>query len=104
MSAGKALLGALQKQVLVVEDDLRRRVESEPGTRAAWVEEHEAAVSRGRTAASWQAWRDDRVTQAAVGWVLTSVFVRFCEDNRLVEPVWIAGPPERRQEALDAEL
>ena len=34
---------------------------------------------------SWQAWRDDRVTQAAVAWVLTTVFVRFCEDNRLLE-------------------
>jgi uncharacterized protein DUF7008/Eco57I restriction-modification methylase len=104
MSASKALLGALQKQVLVLEDDLRSRVESEAATRAAWVGEHEAAVSRGRTAASWQAWRDDRVTQAAVGWVLTSVFVRFCEDNRLVEPVWTTGAGDRRQRSLDAEL
>jgi hypothetical protein len=104
MSVSKALLGALQKQVLVLEDDLRSRVESEPQTRAEWSTEHQAAVSRGRTAASWQAWRDDRVTQAAVGWVLTSVFVRFCEDNRLVEPVWITGAGDRRQRALDAEL
>ena len=36
--------------------------------------------------------------------MLTSVFIRFCEDNALVGPVWIAGPPERRQEALDAQL
>ena len=36
--------------------------------------------------------------------VLTTVFIRFCEDNRLVRPVWIAGPPERRQEAIDAQL
>ena len=93
MSAGKGLLGALQKQVLLLEDDLRLRVEQDPRTRAAWLGEHDAAVSRGRTAASWQAWRDDRVTQAAVGWALTTVFVRFCEDNRLVGPVWIAGPP-----------
>ena len=63
-----------------------------------------AGGDAGRTASSWQAWRDDRVTQAAVAWVLTTVFVRFCEDNGLVRPVWIAGPEERRQEALDAEL
>ena len=57
-----------------------------------------------RTAASWVAWRDDRVTQAAVAWVLTTVFIRFCEDNALVKPVWISGPEGRRQEALDAQL
>jgi hypothetical protein len=38
-----------------------------------------------------------------VAWVLATVFVRFCEDNRLVAPVWISGPAHRRQEALDAQ-
>jgi len=104
VSATKSLTSALQKQVLRLEDDLRRRVESDPATRGRWVAEHQQAVARGRTASSWQAWRDDRVTQAAVAWVLTTVFVRFCEDNILFRPVWIAGPENRRQEALDAEL
>jgi hypothetical protein len=104
VSAQKSLTAALQKQVLRLEDDLRVRVEQDEPTLRRWQSEHRQAVAHRRTAASWQAWRDDRVTQAAVGWVLTTVFVRFCEDNRLVEPVWIAGPPERRQEALDAEL
>ncbi len=27
-----------------------------------------------------------------MSWVLTSVFVRFCEDNGLLDPVWISGP------------
>jgi len=98
------LTGALKKVVLSLEDDLRVRVESDPSTKSAWLDEHAKAISGERTAMSWQAWRDDRLTQVAVAWVLTSVFVRFCEDNRLVSPVWIAGPPERRQEALDAEL
>ena len=39
-----------------------------------------------------------------MAWVLTTVFIRFCEDNALVSPVWIAGPENRRQEALDAQL
>jgi len=98
------LTGALKKVVLSLEDDLRVRVESDPSTKSAWLDEHVKAISGERTAMSWQAWRDDRLTQVAVAWALTSVFVRFCEDNRLVSPVWIAGPPERRQEALDAEL
>jgi len=98
------LTGALKKVVLSLEDDLRVRVESDPSTKSAWLDEHAKAISGERTAMSWLAWRDDRLTQVAVAWVLTSVFVRFCEDNRLISPVWIAGPPERRQEALDAEL
>jgi len=98
------LTGALKKVVLTLEDDLRARVTSQPEVDTAWRGLHAQAVDRERTAMSWQAWRDDRVTQAAVAWVLTSVFVRFCEDNRLLGPVWIAGPGQRRQEALDAEL
>lgn len=94
----------LKKVVLALEDDLRQRVESQPHVRQQWQDEHRTAIARERTAMSWQAWRDDRVTQAAVAWVLTTVFIRFCEDNGLLEPVWLAGPPERRQEALDAEL
>jgi hypothetical protein len=104
ISSSSSLTSALQKVVLELEDDLRERVESDTDLRGAWVVEHSRAVQRRRTAAAWVAWRDDRVTQAAVAWVLTSVFVRFCEDNALVNPVWIAGPEHRRQEALDAQL
>ena len=104
MVATPALTTDLQRQVLLLEDDLRGRLDSEVETSARWKQEHHAAVARERTAASWEAWRDDRVTQVAVAWVLASVFVRFCEDNALVSPVWISGPGGRRQEALDARL
>src|SRR5581483_692675 len=69
-----------------------------------WQRVHREATVKERTAWSWAQWRDDRVTQTAVAWVLMSVFIRFCEDNGLVKPVWITGPGKRRQEALDAEL
>ena len=98
------LTSDLKKVVLRLEDDLRDRVEHQPEVLDRWRAEHSAAMAGERTASSWQAWRDDRVTMAAAAWVLTSVFVRFCEDNALVRPVWLAGPAERRQEALDAEL
>ncbi|HEY8372645.1 MAG TPA: BREX-2 system adenine-specific DNA-methyltransferase PglX, partial [Pseudonocardiaceae bacterium] len=104
MTATPALTSALRQQVKVLEDDLRTRVESRPEVRAEWDAEYREAFDRKRTAASWQAWRDERVMQAAVAWVLTTVFIRFCEDNGLIRPVWIAGPPHRRQEALDAQL
>ena len=104
MTATRVLTTDLQRQVLTLEDDLRRRVAAEAELEANWKQEHQRAVVKERTAASWVAWRDDRVTQTAVAWVLTTVFVRFCEDNALVKPVWISGPEGRRQEALDAQL
>lgn len=109
MAKVAGLVGELQQQVKKLEDDLRARVDGvdeyvrQPGVYDRWHAEWEAALRAERTAASWQAWRDERVTQAAVGWVLLTVFARFCEDNELVEPVWIAGHTrERRQLALDA--
>ncbi len=104
MTATPALTTDLQRQVLLLEDDLRARVAADADLEGRWKQEHQRARDKERTAASWVAWRDDRVTQAAVAWVLTSVFIRFCEDNALVAPVWIAGPESRRQEALDAQL
>ena len=104
MTATSALTTALQRQVLLLEDDLRDRVAADHELEGRWKQEHQQALDKERTAASWVAWRDDRVTQAAVAWVLTSVFIRFCEDNGLVGPVWITGPEQRRQEALDAQL
>jgi hypothetical protein len=99
-----ALTTDLQRQVLLLEDDLRARLQADAEREGQWKQEHQRALEKERTAASWVAWRDDRITQAAVAWVLTSVFIRFCEDNALVSPVWISGPEHRRQEALDAQL
>ncbi len=104
MTATPALTTALQQQVLLLEDDLRKRVAAVPALETKWKQEYQRAADKERTAAPWVAWREDRVTQTAVAWVLSTVFIRFCEDNALVGPVWIAGPPERRQEALDAQL
>jgi hypothetical protein len=104
MTATPALISDLQRQVLRLEDDLRARVAADLDLEGRWKREHQRAIEKERTAASWVTWRDDRVTQAAVAWVLTSVFIRFCEDNALVKPVWITGPEGRRQEALDAQL
>ncbi|MEW1721840.1 BREX-2 system adenine-specific DNA-methyltransferase PglX [Streptomyces sp. NPDC093109] len=59
--------------------------------------EYDEAFKLGRTAATWSAWLDERVTQVAVAWVLGTVFVRFCEDNRLIpEPYLTGGEAERR--------
>jgi hypothetical protein len=104
MTATAALTTDLQRQVLMLEDDLRTRLASDPELEGRWKTEHRRAVQKERTAAPWVTWRDDRITQSAVAWVLATVFIRFCEDNGLLRPVWITGPGVRRQEALDAQL
>jgi hypothetical protein len=104
MTATTALTTDLQRQVLTLEGDLRTRLAADPELEGRWKQEHQRAVQKERTAAPWVTWRDDRITQSAVAWVLTTVFIRFCEDNRLLRPVWITGPGVRRQEALDAQL
>jgi hypothetical protein len=104
MTAAPELTGELRKLVLDVEVDLRERLAADAPRHSDWKAEHKTALEAGRTSSSWEAWRDDRVTQAAVAWVLTTVFVRFCEDNALINGVWISGPGAKAQEAMDAEL
>nr|WP_309235541.1 BREX-2 system adenine-specific DNA-methyltransferase PglX [Streptomyces sp. TRM64462] len=59
--------------------------------------EYDRAFELERTAATWSAWLGERVTQVAVAWVLGTVFVRFCEDNRLIPEPYLTSPePERR--------
>ncbi len=105
MSATHALTADLQKLVKTVEADLLAELQGrQSATGSAWQAEHASAVAEGGTALSWAEFRANRVTQVAVSWVLTTVFVRFCEDNALVRPVWISGPESRRQEAVDGQL
>lgn len=104
--AGTQLTAALKPQLTLLVDDMRARLDSEPTRLDQWKSTHREAVREQRTAGSWTDWAEDQLTQAAVGWLLTSVFVRFCEDNLLLgeSAVWISGPtPMLRQRAIDAE-
>jgi N-6 DNA Methylase len=107
--AAADLVAALRRQVLDLEADLRARVDGndhdarQPGVFEAWRRDYDAAFAAQRTAATWQEWRNDRVTQAAVAWVLLTVFARYCEDNALMSPRWISGADaDQRTHALDA--
>ncbi|MGW5816324.1 BREX-2 system adenine-specific DNA-methyltransferase PglX [Streptomyces noursei] len=97
----KALLEDLKKQVKAVETDLGKQVKAvtEVGTRLR--AEYDQARKLGRTAATWNSWLDERVTQVAVAWVLGTVFVRFCEDNELIPDPYLTAPDaDRRDLAL----
>lgn len=97
------LLRDLKVQVKALEDDLRARTESVEEYRVHLEGEYARAVEAERTAMGYGPWRDARVTQSAVAWVLGCVFVRFCEDNRLIDEPFIAGPGERLQKAAEAQ-
>ncbi|MEV4490683.1 BREX-2 system adenine-specific DNA-methyltransferase PglX [Micromonospora coxensis] len=99
----KLLLSDLQKQVKNLEKDLREQAESVEEMRLKLRGEYDHAFKVGRTAATWAAWRDERVTQVAVAWVLGTVFVRFCEDNGLLPDPYLAGPGDRLVLAEEAE-
>ncbi|MFG2989917.1 BREX-2 system adenine-specific DNA-methyltransferase PglX [Streptomyces sp. NPDC048257] len=83
----------LEPQLAGMPDDHAERARVAGRLRA----EYDQAFKLGRTAATWNEWLKDRVTQVAVAWVLGTVFVRFCEDNRLIPEPYLAGvEPERR--------
>ncbi|WP_063049768.1 BREX-2 system adenine-specific DNA-methyltransferase PglX [Nocardia arthritidis] len=103
---GSRLTAALKPRLTQLVDDMRERLHADAPELENWRKTHREAVREKRTATSWTDWSEDQLTQAAVGWLLTSVFVRFCEDNLLLgdTAVWIAGPtPLLRQRAVDAE-
>lgn len=99
-----ALLEDLKRLVTRVEADLLARSEDADVPEIAEVlrGEYERARAAKRTADTYGEWREDRITQAAVAWVLSCVFVRFLEDNDLISPPRIAGPGERLRQARDA--
>jgi hypothetical protein len=98
----KALLNDLKQQVKAVEADLGKQVKAlgEVGERLR--AEYDQARKLGRTAATWNSWLDERVTQVAVAWVLGTVFVRFCEDNRLIPEPYLTGPDGDRRELAES--
>jgi hypothetical protein len=98
----KALLDHLKQQVKAVEADLGKQVKALDEVNARLRAEYDQARKLGRTAATWTSWLDERVTQVAVAWVLGTVFVRFCEDNRLIPEPYLTGPDGDRRELAES--
>ncbi|MGA1410558.1 MAG: BREX-2 system adenine-specific DNA-methyltransferase PglX, partial [Prochlorotrichaceae cyanobacterium] len=97
------LLKDLQSLLPKLEEDLRQRAKSPdlPEVQQKLQAEYQQAKAAKRTAQTEQQWQADYLTQIASAWVLSCVFVRFLEDNRLIEPPKIAGAGERLQRARD---
>ena len=92
----KTLLPELKKLVTDLSEDLLARstakndpysVKVDTGLREAYAQIEKG----GRTADAFEVWREDYLDQVAVAWVLGCVFVRFMEDNHLIDECWLAG-------------
>lgn len=94
----RALLDDVKQQVKAVEADLADQVGFAGDVGARLRAEYAQARKLGRTAATWNSWLGERITQVAVAWVLGTVFVRFCEDNRLISEPYLTAPEEDRRD------
>ncbi|MEW4454505.1 BREX-2 system adenine-specific DNA-methyltransferase PglX [Bremerella sp. JC817] len=102
----KTLLPELKKLVTDLSEDLLARSTAKNDPYSAKVDtglrEAYAQIEKGgRTADAFEVWREDYLDQVAVAWVLGCVFVRFMEDNHLIDECWLAGEGERRKLAED---
>ncbi|WP_043458601.1 BREX-2 system adenine-specific DNA-methyltransferase PglX [Azohydromonas australica] len=100
MIDAKALLAALTRQLKRLEDDLRQRIDEVVDLNDALRAEWQAAHDADRTAETFESWAEQVITQAGVHWLLSCVFLRFVEDNVLVERPWLGGRPDDGRLAL----
>jgi len=94
------LLADLTRQLQALEADLRQRIDAEPDLRAALQAEWQAATDAGRTNEPFATWADQVITQAGVHWLLSCTFLRFVEDNHLVDRPWLGGTADSGRLAL----
>ena len=87
------LLTDLTRLLKRLEDDLRQRIAGLAELKASLQAEWQTALDANRTAETFETWADQVITQAGVHWLLSCVFLRFIEDNRLVDRPWLSGTP-----------
>jgi hypothetical protein len=71
-------LKPLQRQLKLLVDDLREQSTAVAELQSLLETEYKRAFGH-RTGASFHEWREEQLDQAAVAWLLGTVFVRFCE-------------------------
>jgi hypothetical protein len=100
---GRALLSDLQGELGRLVTDFNVQVREDAEVRSRLETEWRSAFDANRTGRTFEEWAHDRLTQVAVAWLLACVFVRFCEDNGLIDDAHIAGVGVRGAEARDAQ-
>lgn len=95
------LLADLKVQVKDLEADLRQRFATNNGDyRTRLTIDWQAARDAGRTSEDVAIWAEAQFTQSAIAWVLACVFVRFCEDNAMLDAPLLVGTDARGQSAV----
>lgn len=102
MIQAKTLLADLQRQQKALEADLRKQAKTVDEIQQPLKAEYASAREAERTADTYNAWLEAQITQAAVAWLLGCVFVRLCEDNRLIPTPLLSGPGDALRHAGDA--
>ena len=97
----ETLLPELRELVTELSEDLLARVNANPETNAGLKDAFRQIEKGGRTEQVYEIWLEDYLDQVAVAWVLSCIFVRFMEDNELIDECWIAGEGDRRAKAED---
>ena len=98
----KALLRDLKRLATTIESDIRERLAATPDLDASLDNEWQAARNAGRMGATLHDFKEEAITQAAVHWLLMGVFIRFLEDNGLIDRPWLsAASPAHRALAQD---
>ena len=101
-----SLTVALQPVIRDLVADMRHRLDEDATLHQSWVTEHAQAQAADRVGTSFEEWSEEQLQQAAAGWVLTTVFLRFIEDNDLFGPrqVFLTGyDADRRALGRDYE-
>jgi hypothetical protein len=94
------LLTDLMRLLKHLEDDLRQRIAEVADLNTSLQAEWQAARYADRTAETFETWAEQAITQAGVHWLLSCVFLRFIEDNELVERPWLSGSQQSGRLAL----
>ena len=94
------LLSDLTRLLKRLEGDLLQRIDEVPELKTSLQAEWQAARDADRCAETFESWADQIITQAGVHWLLSCVFLRFIEDNQLVDRPWLGGTPESGRLAL----
>ncbi|XZE35696.1 BREX-2 system adenine-specific DNA-methyltransferase PglX [Pirellulaceae bacterium SH501] len=92
----KTILPELRSLVHMLAEDLLVQAE-QPQFSQKLRSAYDAFFEEQRISQSYEEWREDYLDQVAVAWVLACVFVRFIEDNGLLDECWLAGEGDRHK-------
>ena len=91
MISAVVLLRDLKRLTATLEADIRERLAANADLDASLNQEWQAAKNAGRSGATLHDFKAEAVTQAAVHWLLMGVFIRFLEDNGLIDRPWLSA-------------